>query len=114
MRGADPVTVSDRGQALHGRAEQATECFGLRLAELWILGSHVRYRAVVLTELFSPAGRRTTASRGGVAIGGQGRSERLDPLRRIGGLDRRPVPALELGDLLPRELGYRTRSGPLG
>ena len=49
MRGADPVTVSDRGEALHGGAEQTAECLGLRLAELGILGSNVRYRAVVLT-----------------------------------------------------------------
>ena len=49
MRRADPVTVGNRREALHGRAEQAAERFGLRLAELGILGSNVRHRAVVLT-----------------------------------------------------------------
>jgi hypothetical protein len=62
--------MSDRGEALHGGAEQATECLGLRLAKLWVLGSNMRYRAVVLTELFSPASGRTTTSSGGIAIGG--------------------------------------------
>jgi hypothetical protein len=61
MRGADPVTMSDRGEALHGGAEQAAECLGLRLAKLGILGGHVGYRAMVLTELFSPAGGGTTS-----------------------------------------------------
>jgi hypothetical protein len=49
VRGADPVTVSDGREALHGGAKQAPECLGLRLAKLRVLGSHVRYRAVVLT-----------------------------------------------------------------
>ena len=75
MRRADPVTVSDRREALHGSAEQAAECLGLRLAKLRILGGDVGYRAVVLTELFSPAGGGTTsngatACRGGVTVGG--------------------------------------------
>ena len=38
MRGADPVAVRDRGQALHRGAEQAAESFGLRLAQLRELG----------------------------------------------------------------------------
>jgi hypothetical protein len=63
MRGADPVTMSDRGEALHGSSEQAAERLGLRLAKLGILGRHVGDRAMVLTELFSPAGGSTTSDR---------------------------------------------------
>jgi len=119
VRGADPVTVSDRGEALHGGAEQAAECLGLRLAKLRILGGHVGYRAVVLTELFSPAGGSTTsngatACRGGVTVGGQCRRQRLDPLVRGGSFDGRLVSALQLSDLLPGELGDGARPGPLG
>src|SRR5215469_789530 len=68
----------------------------------------------MLTKLFSPAGGRTTTSGGGITISGQRSRERLDPLSRVGGLDRRLVPALKLGDLLPRELGDGPRPGPFG
>ena len=113
MRRADPVTVSNRRETLHGSAEQAAECLGLRLAKLGVLGSDMRYRAVVLAELLAPAGSRAAARGGSIAIGRQGRGQRLDALIRRGGRNGRPVPALELSDLLPGELGDGARSGPL-
>src|SRR6516164_3769493 len=53
VRGADPVAVRDRGQALHGGAEQPGERLGLRLAQLRELGRDVRDRAMVLAELLA-------------------------------------------------------------
>jgi hypothetical protein len=69
MRGADPVTVSDRREALHGSPEQATECLGLCLAKLRILGGDVRYRAMMLAELVSAARGRPAAGGGRITIG---------------------------------------------
>ena len=83
VRGADPVAVSDRGQPLHGRAEQAPECLGLGLAQLRVLGGNMRHRTVMLAELLAAASRGCPASRGGVAVGGQRRGERLNPAGRL-------------------------------
>src|SRR5215472_10444776 len=101
MSGANPVAMSDGREALHGGAEQAAECLGLRLAELRILGGDVRHRAMMLTELVTPGRAGPTARRGSVAIGRQRGRERLDPLLWRRRLDHRAVPALQLGDLLP-------------
>src|SRR5262249_26365569 len=64
VRGAYPVAVRDGREALHGRAEQPPEGFGLGLAELRVLLGDSRHRAMMLTELVSPASGRGTA-RGG-------------------------------------------------
>src|SRR5215469_4380168 len=87
VRGADPIAMSDGREALHGGTEQAAECLRLRLAELWVLGSDVRNRAVVLTELVTPAGARSAACRGRVAVCRQRRGQRLDPLVWCGRID---------------------------
>ena len=76
VRGAHPVAVGDRGQALHVRADQARDHLGLGLAQLGELGGDVRHRAVVLAQL--PAGR-DRRRRGSVALGGQRLGERLGP-----------------------------------
>jgi hypothetical protein len=56
MRGADPVTVGNRREPLHGGAEQPPECLGLRLTELRELRGHVRNRAMMLAELLAAGG----------------------------------------------------------
>jgi hypothetical protein len=59
VRRAHAVAVRDRGEALHRGAEQPPERLRLRLAELRVLGGHVRHRAVMLAELLSACrGRR--------------------------------------------------------
>src|SRR3984885_7510534 len=57
VRGADPVAVRDRSQALHRRAQQPAERLGLRLAQLRELGRHVRDRAVMLAQLLAGRAR---------------------------------------------------------
>ncbi len=106
MGRADSVPVGDGGEPLDRGSEQSPERLGLRLAKLRKLGRHVRHRAVVLAELLPTAGRGD--ARGcGIAISGQCLREGL---RARGGgrrIDDRPVPQLQIRDLLAREFGHR-------
>jgi len=110
VRGADPVAVRDRGQPLHGGAEQPAERLGFRLAQLRELGRHVRDRAVVLAQLLAghAPDRGRWARGGGVTVGGQRLGQRLDPGGELapGPLaHHRRVPALQVGDLGAGKLG---------
>ena len=60
--GADTVSVSDRGEALHVASEQMCERLGLGLAQLWVLPGDMRHGAVVLADL--NASRRRVDARG--------------------------------------------------
>lgn len=78
MGSADPVAMSDRGQALNVRTEHASERARLGLAQLRELGSDVRDRAMVLTDLRPARGALGTCS---VSVLAQRLSKGRDTLR---------------------------------
>src|SRR5690606_20458255 len=109
--GADAVAVGDGRQPPHRGAEQAREGLHLRLAQLRELRRHVPHRAVVLAQLLAAAGRGRLGRGSRVAVVGQRLGELAHPRLRGHALQERPVAGLQLGDLAPRELGDRPRSG---
>src|SRR6266567_3692221 len=111
---ADAVAVRDGGEPLHGGAEQAAERLGLCLAELRVFGGHMGDRAVVLAELLAPAGGWRAAGGRRVTVCGQRLGQGPHPLAGGAGANRGAVPAFQVGDLPPGELGHRGRSAALG
>jgi hypothetical protein len=109
--GADVLAVRKRRQPLDVHAEQPRERLGLGLAQLREPRGDMLHRAVSLAELGAPAGLQRAHARG-VPVRGQRLGERRDalPLVGAGGLDRGPVPGLEVVHVLVAN--RRTACGP--
>ena len=78
VRRADPVAVSDRGQALNVRTEYPAQELSLGFAQLREVGGHVRHRAMVLADLYAQLARTGVLGRGCVAVSRECRSEFAD------------------------------------
>ncbi|GAA3094724.1 hypothetical protein GCM10020001_008250 [Nonomuraea salmonea] len=104
MRGAHPVAVSDRGQALHRGAEQLRERLRLGLAQLRELRGRVSHRAVVLAELV--AAGLGLGGRGGVPLRRQSLRQHLHALVRGHRPHGRLQPLEQARHLLAGEVGH--------
>ena len=80
VRGADPVTVGDGGQALDVGAHEPADHRSLGLAQLRELRRDVRHRAVVLAQLPAAGDRRGRRS---VTLGGERDGQGLGPVDRL-------------------------------
>lgn len=105
MRRADSIPTSDGREPLDGNVEQTREDLGLGLAQLRELGSDVRDRTMMLTQLRATVGAGR-AGRRGETIAGQRLRQRGDAFRRTGG---------EIGDVTfvarRHRLDARSREG---
>ena len=115
MRRADSIATSDGREPLDGNVEQTREDLSLGLAQLRELGSDVRDRTMMLTQLRATIGAGR-AGRCGEAIAGQRLRQRGYAFRRTGGEigDVTHVTRRHCLDARPREGHHRVLPSRLG